>query len=53
MNVFNGRILSTFGLEFNTEMILIAFDPKRKHFDPIKIIPGLKNYKYSNGNNTR
>ena len=41
-NVCNGRILSTFGLEFNTEIIHIAFDPMRKHFEPIETIPGLK-----------
>ena len=40
--VCNGRILSTFGLEFNTDIIHIAFDPMRKHFEPIETIPGLK-----------
>ena len=50
-NVCNGRILSTFRLEFNTEIIHIAFDPMRNHFEPIAAILGLKNSKYSNGNN--
>ena len=37
-NVCNGRILSTFGLESNTKIMHIAFDHKRKHFEPIKTI---------------
>ena len=41
-NVCNGRILSTFELEFNTEIIHIAFHPTRKHFEPIETILGLK-----------
>ncbi len=41
-NVYNGRILSTFGFEFNTKIIHKAFDPKGKHFEPIETIPGLK-----------
>ena len=41
-NVYNGRILSTFGLELNTEIIHLAFDPKILHFEPIETILGLK-----------
>ena len=41
-NVYNGIVLSTFGLEFNTEIIHIAFDPKRKHFESIETIHGFK-----------
>ena len=41
-NVCNGRIFSTIGLEFNMEIIHIAFDPMRKHFEPIETILGLK-----------
>ena len=45
-NVCNGRILNTFGLDLNTEIIHIAFDPMRKHFEPIETIPGLKSNNY-------
>ena len=41
-NVFNGRILSTLGLEANTEIIHLAFDPKIVHFEPIETILGLE-----------
>ena len=41
-NVHNGRILSTFDGEFNSEILHIAFESKKKHFEPIETIPRLK-----------
>ena len=37
-NVHRGRILSTFGVEFNTKIIHLAFDSKKEHFEPIEEI---------------
>ena len=41
-NVLNGRILSTFGIELNMEIIHMVFNPNIKYFKPIETIFGLK-----------
>ena len=40
-NVHSGRILSTFGIEFNIQIIHLAFDSKKWHFEPMEAISGL------------
>lgn len=41
-NVHKDRISSTFDIEFHTELIHTAFDPKKKTFKQIKTIPEVK-----------
>jgi len=40
-SVNNDNILITFGIEFNNNVMCLAFDSKMKHFEPIETIPQL------------